>query len=195
MDFESKDPSSNLGGTSFFFPNRRTAIACTCTFTTSHAACLTFSSEFTLAIVERPLLTVQDYLFQTTAFEGAHLAARGIAVLLKCLAIEKGEIGVSQRFAWTFLQLLNGPTVPEEDLTLGCASVIVAELVGCLTDFQRQFALLSFVKALLSSDNNRILFTGGTLQTLLFTSIFELIKELYAGLKDAQLVYLYFQGI
>lgn len=114
-------------------------------------------------------------------------------MLLKCL--EKEEISVSQRFAWTLLQVLNGPTVPEEEMKLGCVSVAVADLVGRLTDFQRQFALLSFVKALLSSDNNLILFTEGTLQTPLFLSFFELIKELYSHLEDAQLVYQYFQGI
>ena len=114
-------------------------------------------------------------------------------MLLKCL--EKEEINVSQRFAWTLLQVLNGPTVPEEEMKLGCVSVAVADLVGSLTDFQRQFALLSFVKALLSSDNNLILFTEGTLQTPLFLSFFELIKELYSHLEDAQLVYQYFQGI
>lgn len=136
---------------------------------------------------------MHDDLLQTQAFEGAHLAARATTVLLKCT--EKEEVIVSQRLIWTFLQLLNGATVPEEEMILGCVSVAVADLVSRTTNFQREFALLSFVKALLSSNNNLILFTEDTLQTSLFYSFFELIKELYSRLKDAQLLYQFFQGI
>ena len=138
-------------------------------------------------------MTVHDGLLQTQAFEGAHLAARAISVLLKCT--EKEEVIMSQRFTWKFLQLLNGATVPEEEMTLGCVAVAVTDLVRKTTDFQREFALLSFVKALLSSNNNLILFTEDALQIPLFHYFFELIKELYSRLKDAQLLYQFFQGI
>lgn len=138
-------------------------------------------------------MTVNDGLLQTQAFEEAHLAARAISVLLKCT--EKNEIIVSQRFTWTFLQLLNGATVAEEEMKLGCVSVAVTDLVTRTTNFQREFALLSFVKALLSSNNNLILFPEDTLQIPLFHSFFELIKELYSRLEDAQLLYQFFQGI
>lgn len=114
-------------------------------------------------------------------------------MLLKCL--EKEGTNISQSFVWVFLQVLQGHTVPEEEIKLGCVSVAAADLVCDLTDFQRQFALLSFVKALISSDNNLILFAEGTLKTPLLLSFFEMIKELYSRLEDAQLVYQYFQGI
>ena len=192
MDFESKDPSSNLGGTSFFVLFRRATVARTNTFVASNVDRVAVSSELTMVNAGGTLLTVRSFVLQPQAFEEAHLAARAMTVLLKCL--EKEGTNISQSFVWLFLQVLHGYTVPEEDMKLGCVSVAAANLVHNLTDFQRHFALLSFMKALVSSDNNIILFTEGSLKIPLLLSFFEIIKELYSRLEDTQLVYQYFQG-